>query len=78
MEMISIFITREFTEGKYYNMTRKNKIEQALIGLTTTEKIAILESLCKRLRRENSIRMNATQMGRRTDSDRPDLELLKN
>lgn len=62
----------------YTSMTRRQRIEQALNGLNTTEKIAILESLCKQLRRENSIRMNATQMGRRTDMDRPDLELLKN
>lgn len=58
-------------------MTRRQKIEEVLAGLATTEKIAILESLCNKLRKENSIKINARQMGRKVDLDRPDLELLK-
>jgi len=55
----------------------KQKIELLLSELTTTEKINILESLCKKYRRENSVKINAKQMGRRVDDDRPDLQLLK-
>ena len=43
-----------------------------------SERIAILESLCKQYRRTNSIRINAKQMGRKVDDERPDLEILKN
>lgn len=55
----------------------KQKIELLLSELPTTEKITILESLCKKYRRENSVRINAKQMGRRVDDERPDLQLLK-
>lgn len=55
----------------------KQKIEALLAELPTTEKINILESLCKKYRRENSARINAKQMGRRVDDERPDLEILK-
>jgi hypothetical protein len=55
----------------------KEKIEILLSELPTTEKINILESLCKKYRRENSARINAKQMGRRVDEDRPDLQTLK-
>jgi len=55
----------------------KQKIELLLSELPTTEKINILESLCKKYRRENSVKINAKQMGRRVDDDRPDLQLLK-
>ena len=55
----------------------KQKIELLLSELPTTEKINILESLCKKYRRENSVKINAKQMGRRIDDDRPDLQLLK-
>lgn len=55
----------------------KQKIEALLLGLPTTEKINILESLCKKYRRENSARINAKQMGRRVDDERPDLQILK-
>lgn len=55
----------------------KEKIEILLSGLPTTEKINILESLCKKYRRENSAKINARQMGRRVDEDRPDLQTLK-
>lgn len=55
----------------------KNKIESLLQGLPISEKISILESLCKKYRRENSVRINAKQMGRRVDDDRPDLQTLK-
>lgn len=55
----------------------KEKIEILLSGIPVTEKISILESLCKKYRRENSARINAKQMGRRIDDDRPDLQILK-
>lgn len=55
----------------------KNKIEFLLRELPTSEKISILESLCKKYRRENSIKINAKQMGRRVDDERPDLQTLR-
>jgi len=55
----------------------KNKIEYLLQELPLSEKISILESLCKKYRRESSVLINAKQMGRRVDEDRPDLERLK-
>lgn len=56
----------------------KRDIEKLLEYVPTSEKIAILESLCKKYRRFNSQRINAKQMGRRVDEERPDLQLLKN
>jgi hypothetical protein len=56
----------------------KTQIEKILEYIPTTERIAILESLCKKYRRLNSIRLNAKQMGRKIDSERPDLIQLKN
>jgi hypothetical protein len=55
----------------------KKKIEQMLLYVPMSERIAMLESLCKQYRRTNSIRINEKQMGRRIDSDRPDLQMLK-
>lgn len=56
----------------------KEKIEKMLTIVPLSERIAILESLCKKYRRQNSIRINAKQMGRKVDDDRPDLQMLKN
>lgn len=56
----------------------KREIEKVLEYVPMTEKIAVLESLCKKYRRLNSQRINAKQMGRRVDEERPDLQLLKN
>lgn len=56
----------------------KREIEKLLEYIPTTERIAILESLCKKYRRMNSIRINAKQMGRKVDAERPDLISLKN
>ena len=56
----------------------KEKIDNLLAEFPITEKIAILESLCKKYRRLNSVKINAQQMGRKVDEDRPDLQLLKN
>jgi hypothetical protein len=56
----------------------KREIEKLLEYIPTSERIAILESLCKKYRRLNSIRLNAKQMGRKIDSERPDLIQLKN
>lgn len=56
----------------------KREIEKLLEYVPTTERIAILESLCKKYRRMNSIRINAKQMGRKVDAERPDLIQLKN
>ena len=56
----------------------RKEIEKLLEYVPTSEKIALLESLCKKYRRLNSQRINAKQMGRRVDEDRPDLQLLKN
>jgi hypothetical protein len=56
----------------------KEKIELLLKTLPITERINILESLCKKYRRENSQKINNFQMGRKViDSDRPDLQTLK-
>jgi hypothetical protein len=60
-------------------MTPQEQIKFALKNLPISEKISILESISKQLRRENSVRINAKQMGRRVlDEDRPDLMSLKN
>jgi hypothetical protein len=56
----------------------RNIIESLLEVYPISERIAILESLCKQYRRANSIRINSKQMGRKVDDDRPDLYLLKN
>jgi hypothetical protein len=56
----------------------KKEIEQMLLYVPMSERIAMLESLCKQYRKLNSIRINAKQMGRKVDEDRPDLQLLKN
>jgi len=56
----------------------KTQIEKLLEYVPTSERIAILESLCKKYRRLNSIRLNAKQMGRKVDDERPDLIQLKN
>lgn len=53
-------------------------IESLLAVYPISERISLLESLCKQYRRANSIRINAKQMGRKVDDDRPDLEILKN
>jgi hypothetical protein len=56
----------------------KREIEEMLQYVPMSERIAMLESLCKKYRKLNSIRINAKQMGRKVDEDRPDLQLLKN
>ena len=56
----------------------KRDIEKILEYVPMSEKIALLESLCKKYRRLNSVRINEKQMGRRVDDERPDLQLLKN
>lgn len=56
----------------------KKLINSLLEVYPLSERIAILESLCKHYRRVNSIRINAKQMGRKVDDERPDLEILKN
>jgi hypothetical protein len=56
----------------------KREIEKLLEYIPTSERIAILESLCKKYRRLNSIRLNEKQMGRKIDEERPDLISLKN
>jgi hypothetical protein len=55
----------------------KKKIEVMLSDLSLSERIAILESLCKKYRKANSVRINSMQMGRKVDDDRPDLLSLK-
>lgn len=56
----------------------KTQIEKLLEFIPLSERIAVLESLCKKYRRLNSIRLNAKQMGRKVDAERPDLISLKN
>ena len=56
----------------------KTQIEKLLEFIPISERIAVLESLCKKYRRLNSIRLNAKQMGRKVDAERPDLISLKN
>jgi hypothetical protein len=56
----------------------KREIEKILEYVPISEKIAVLESLSKKYRRLNSVRINEKQMGRRVDDERPDLQLLKN
>ena len=54
----------------------RQKIEKLIAKMPTSEAIALLESISKSLRRNNSIRINENQMGRRV-SERPDEILLK-
>lgn len=56
----------------------RNYLEAILKDLPLSERIALLESLSKKYRRLNSIRINSKQMGRKVDEDRPDLQILKN
>ena len=56
----------------------RNYLEAILKDLPSNERIALLESLCKKYRRLNSIKINSKQMGRKVDEERPDLEILKN
>lgn len=55
----------------------RKQLEAILATLPISERISLLESLCKKYRRENSVRINSMQMGRRVDDDRPDLLSLK-
>lgn len=52
-------------------MTIKQQIQGLLENLPLTERIAILESLGKKYRRQNSIKINNQQYGRKVD-ERPD------
>ena len=56
----------------------RNYLEAILKDLPLNERIALLESLCKKYRRLNSVRINSKQMGRKVDEERPDLQILKN
>ena len=56
----------------------REQIERLLSFIPVTERIALLESLSKKYRRLNSMKINAKQMGRKIDDDRPDLQILKN
>ena len=55
----------------------RESIKLQLDTLPMSERIAIVESLGKEYRRKNSVRINEKQMGRHTDSDRPDLQIMK-
>lgn len=57
---------------------KKREIEKLLEYVPITERIALLESLCKKYRRLNSVKINNLQMGRRVDEERPDLISMKN
>ena len=57
---------------------KKREIEKLLEYDPITERIALLESLCKKYRRLNSVKINNLQMGRRVDDERPDLISMKN
>lgn len=57
---------------------KKREIEKLLEYVPITERIALLESLCKKYRRLNSVKINNLQMGRRVDDERPDLISMKN
>jgi hypothetical protein len=54
----------------------KSELEAILAPLSLSERIALLESLGKKYRRENSVRINSKQMGRIVDV-RPDEINLK-
>jgi hypothetical protein len=54
----------------------KQQLEAILAPLSLSERIALLESLGKKYRRENSVRINSKQMGRIVDV-RPDEINLK-
>lgn len=57
----------------------KREIEKLLEYVPMTERIALLESLCKKYRRLNSAKINNLQMGRKViDEERPDLLSMKN
>jgi hypothetical protein len=57
----------------------RKKIEKMLSKLSLSERIAILESLGKQYRRENSIRLNENQVrgAKLVDPERPDLIEMK-
>ena len=56
----------------------KKDIEKLLEYIPMTERIALLESLCKKYRRLNSQKINNLQMGRKViDEERPDLLSMK-
>ena len=44
------------------NKDMQKKIIQLMQGLTRSEQIAMLESICRKLRQDNSIKINAAQM----------------
>jgi hypothetical protein len=52
-------------------MTIRAQIEAILKGLSLSDRIALLESLGKKYRRINSIKINNLQYGRKVD-ERPD------
>lgn len=67
----------KFYKPYYKVIDTRRKIEIIIADLSTVDKIAILESIGKHYRRENSKKMNANQMGRVIIDERPDEINLK-
>ena len=56
----------------------RKAILEVISKMQPVEAVALLESISKQLRRENSKKINEMQMGRmKVDSDRPDLQSMK-
>jgi hypothetical protein len=51
------------------------KIEKLIAKMAISEAIALLESISKNLRRNNSIRINEKQMGRRVDERSDEIQM---
>lgn len=77
--MIKNFTTNKLTNLSINTMpkTLKQKIEEILKGNKPQDCIDALESLGKKYRRENSVRINQHQKGKQFDGDRPDLIEMK-
>jgi hypothetical protein len=58
-------------------MSEKQKIEKILENLSHSEKIIILESLCKKYRRINSALINEKQMGRYIEKQNDKIEKVR-
>ncbi len=75
---------QNFTNNKLTNInidtmpkTLKDKLQEVLKGQKPQDCIDALESLGKKYRRENSVRINHKRKGLNFDGDRPDLTDLK-
>lgn len=57
-------VSRMIYKPHFEKIDTRKKVEIVIEDLSMLEKIALLESLCKMYRRENSKKINDRQMGR--------------